>query len=677
MSADKTSAPNRLIHEKSPYLLQHAHNPIGWYPWGGEAFDKAKAEDKPVFLSIGYSTCHWCHVMAHESFEDGEVARIMNSEFVAIKVDREERPDIDAVYMAVCQALTGQGGWPLTIIMTPEQKPFFAGTYFPKRQRYSIPGVIDILTSVARQWKTNKPELIESGETITQAIQKEPDQTAGALSEQTVETAFSMFESVFDETYGGFGRAPKFPAPHQLMFLLRYHHIHKNKNALAMAEKTLEQMYKGGLFDHVGYGFSRYSTDNQWLVPHFEKMLYDNALLAIVYLEAYQITKKELYKTVALKTLHYVQREMTDAEGGFYSAQDADSEGVEGKYYVFDRQEILGLLGEDDGKTFCNHFGITEKGNFEGKNIPNLMQSRDYDKPDDRMERLRETVFAYRAKRTVLHKDDKILTAWTSLMITAFAKAYRILGRPEYLSAATKAVVFIESKLTDNGNRLLVRYRDGEAAHRGNLDDYAFFVWALTELYAATFDASYLQKAMQFNKAAIDLFWDSENHGFYLYGQDGENLIHRPKERYDGAMPSGNSVAAYNLARLSKLTGSSMLEELAQKQLETYVHDTKNYPIGFSFYLTALMLALHASREVVCVLKNGDLSGVQKWMQESFLPDTNVLVKRGNEDPVNDVAGFVKEYGLKNDETTFYVCHNNACSEPFNGIGELTKRVHN
>ncbi|MFZ5974167.1 MAG: thioredoxin domain-containing protein [Bacillota bacterium] len=672
----QTKTPNHLIHEKSPYLLQHAHNPVNWYPWGDEAFNKAKAEDKPVFLSIGYSTCHWCHVMAHESFEDEEVARLMNRDFVAVKVDREERPDIDAVYMTVCQALTGQGGWPLTIIMTPEQKPFFAGTYFPRQQRYSMPGVMEILQSVAEQWKTNKPGLIESGDSITQAIQSAPDKKGGTLSKKAVEDAFSMFASAFDEAYGGFGRAPKFPAPHQLMFLLRYHHVHKNKRALAMVEKTLEQMYKGGLFDHIGFGFSRYSTDNKWLVPHFEKMLYDNALLTMVYLEAYQITKKELYRTVAEKTLEYVLRELTDEQGGFYSAQDADSEGVEGKYYVLGRQEILNLLGEEYGSYFCAHFGITDKGNFEGKSIPNLIENRDFDKPDERIERLRKTVFAYRAKRTVLHKDDKILTAWTSLMTVAFAKAYRILGKPEYLAAAKKAVGFIETKLTDNNQRLFVRYRDGEAAHRGNVDDYAFYVWALCEMYASTFDAAYLKKALRFNQAAIDFFWDNENGGFFLYGQESERLIHRPKERYDGAMPSGNSVAAYNLVWLSKLTADPGLEELAQRQLETYIDDTKNYPIGFSFYLMALMPALYDSREIVCVVRDADdLAEIQKWMRENFMPDTAVLVKNGEGDPISEVAGFIKEYGLKNGRTTFYVCKGNACAEPFNGMDELRKRA--
>lgn len=614
--------------------------------------------------------------MAHESFEDAEVARVMNRDFVAIKVDREERPDIDAVYMNVCQALTGQGGWPLTVIMTPDQKPFFAGTYFPKHQRYSMPGVMEILTSVAERWKTKKHELVESGESIAQALQNGAGRETAALSKAAAEDAFSALEGAYDETWGGFGRAPKFPAPHQLMFLLRYHHIFGDPRALTMVEGTLEHMYMGGMFDHIGFGFSRYSTDSKWLVPHFEKMLYDNALLAIAYLEAYQATKKELFKAVAESTLEYVTRELTDEAGGFYSAQDADSEGVEGKYYVFNRQEIISLLGEENGNAFCDYYGITEKGNFEGKSIPNLLHSNDEDKPDKRMDRLRKAVLAYRAHRTVLHKDDKILTSWTSLMTVAFAKAYQILGKDKYLEIAKRAEAFIEKSLMDGGKRLFVRYRDGEAAHRGNLDDYTYYVWALTELYSCTFDAGYLKKALQFNRTAVGLFWDSENYGFYLYGAESEQLIHRPKERYDGAMPSGNSVAAYNLVRLSRLTGSPELEELARRQLGTYVKDTKNYPVGFTFYLIALMAALFESCEVVCVIKDErDINIIRKWMRETFLPGTTVLVKRCEDDPVIGIAGFVKEYGLKDDQTTFYVCRGNTCSEPFNGIDELRKRV--
>jgi uncharacterized protein YyaL (SSP411 family) len=671
----QTPAPNHLRNEKSPYLLQHAHNPVDWYPWGEEAFEKAEAGDKPVFLSIGYSTCHWCHVMAHESFEDPEVAELLNREFVAVKVDREERPDIDAVYMAVCQALTGQGGWPLTIIMTPDKKPFFAGTYFPKRRRYSTPGLMDILNSVAGRWNTDRGRFIESGDRIVRAINQAAVIEAGEPDEAPIDGALAMFENVFDETYGGFGHAPKFPAPHQLMFLLRCHHVRRDEKALKMAETTLTQMYRGGLFDHIGYGFSRYSTDERWLVPHFEKMLYDNALLAIAYLEAYQVTKRELYRNVAENTLEYVKREMTGEEGGFYSAQDADSEGIEGKYYVFGRQELIDLLGEDDGAYFCDYYGITDAGNFEGKNIPNLIKNPAFSEPDERIERLRAKVFDYRSRRTKLDKDDKVLTAWNALMIVAYAKAYLVLGKAEYKNAAKKAEAFIAKHLTD-GDRLYVRYRDGEAAHRGNLDDYAYYVWALTELYACTFDAEYLKKALRLNQTALDLFWDNEGRGFYLYGEEGERLIHRPKELADGAMPSGNSVAAHNLLRLSRLTGNPGLGELAWRQLETFAAEVKNYPIGYCFFLTALLYAFSDSQQVVCAAADGDdLHELRGWMQANFLPHTSVLVKRGERDPVSEAAGFVREYGLKNGKTTFYVCSGNACSEPFNGIGELAARV--
>ena len=459
-----TAHTNRLASEQSPYLLQHAHNPVDWYPWGEEAFNKAKLEDKPVFLSIGYSTCHWCHVMAHESFEDAAVARLLNKHFVAVKVDREERPDVDAVYMNVCQTLTGSGGWPLTIFMTPDKQPFFAATYLPKEARYGTIGLKELLETIHTQWFDDKTALIDAGSEITAYInQKRELHTKSApLSKDLFNHALSAFVSLYDKDYGGFGSAPKFPSAHHLLFLLRYGTLEKNDQAIRMAEKTLEQMFRGGMFDHIGGGFSRYSTDRKWLVPHFEKMLYDNAMLLDAYVEAYRLTKKELYRYAVEKTIRYVLREMQSIDGGFYSAQDADSDGIEGKYYVFTPEEINEVLGEGDGKIFMERYGITQKGNFEGKNIPNMISFTGSLIPDASVEAMLSKLYAFRRARVPLSTDDKILVAWNALMIRALAKASSVLDSDEMLEAAKKAEVFLFDKCSDQQGRLSIRYRNGE-----------------------------------------------------------------------------------------------------------------------------------------------------------------------------------------------------------------------
>lgn len=594
--------PNRLINETSPYLLQHAYNPVDWHPWGGEAFRKAKEEDKPIFLSIGYSTCHWCHVMAHESFEDDEVAEVLNREFISIKVDKEERPDIDSVYMSVCQGITGSGGWPLTIIMTPEQKPFFAGTYYPRRKRYNVPGILEILDAVTKEWKENRDSLVKAGDKIVnvlaarvqnQNLNQESEMSSSKITKEIIEEAKEILFQGFDNWYGGFGTSPKFPTPHNLMFLLRYSKFEKDEHALEIVEKTLQQMYRGGIFDHIGYGFSRYSTDDKWLVPHFEKMLYDNALLVMIYLEAYQITGNELYKAVAVKTLHYIAREMTDKDGGFYSAQDADSEGEEGKYYVFSQKEILDLLGETDGILFNQFYDITEIGNFEGSNIPNLIKTRDYDPIPDTIRKRIPELYDYRLSRTELHKDDKILTSWNSLMIVAFAKAYKALEDGQYLQAAERGAAFLSEALTGKNGKPHISYRDGTAAGTGNLDDYAFFIWALLELYEATMDLTYLEKARELCSMMTACFWDDEGSGFYLTDKDSEQLIYRPKETYDGAIPSGNSAAGYILIKLSKLTGMEEYHKQGLKQLSFLSENAGSYPAGYCFAMMAIMMELY------------------------------------------------------------------------------------
>jgi uncharacterized protein YyaL (SSP411 family) len=675
--AMNTKTPNRLIHEKSPYLLQHAYNPVDWYPWGKEAFEKAKREDKPVFLSIGYSTCHWCHVMAHESFEDEEVAEALNRDFVCIKVDKEERPDVDAVYMAVCQAMTGSGGWPLTILMTAEQKPFFAGTYFPKYSRYSLPGILDLLSAVAEQWRSNREQLLDVGEKILDAIRAKPESRRPPKpSEEIIGEAASTFLQTFDEKYGGFGHSPKFPTPHNLLFLLHHYYFDEDERLLAMVEKTLEQMYRGGIYDHIGYGFSRYSTDEKWLVPHFEKMLYDNALLAMAYVEAFLVTSKVFYRTVTERILEYVLREMTDSKGGFYCAQDADSEGQEGKYYVFTPDEIRSVLGAEDGAYFNRYFNITENGNFEGKSIPNRIGSPDFEHEDKRIQALIPKVYAYRLRRTQLNKDDKILTSWNGLMIAAFARAYRVLGGKRYLTAAQRATEYLLEYHTV-GDRLCVRSRDGEASGSGGIDDYAFFVWALLELYEATFEARYLEQALRFCQIMTDEFRDEENGGFYLTAKSAETLIYRLKETYDGAIPSGNSVAGYCLQKLARLTGRTDLIELAAQQMDFLTAEVWDYPAGHSFALMALMSVLYPAREVVCVLKKEeDLTELQTLLRKKFLPNTEVLViDPKNAEKIHELAEFTKDYALKNDEPTFYVCQNNACSAPFNGFDDLEKNL--
>ncbi|ERI89692.1 hypothetical protein HMPREF1982_04557 [Clostridiales bacterium oral taxon 876 str. F0540] len=659
---------NRLVNEKSPYLLQHAYNPVDWYPWSDEAFAKAKAEDKPIFLSVGYSTCHWCHVMERESFEDEEVAELLNKYFISIKVDKEERPDIDSIYMTVCQALTGSGGWPMTILMTPDKKPFYAGTYFPKKSKYGRPGLMDVLFSVEEAWRTKKSDLISSSEEIVKAIGK-PDtgKSKNRLSRASVKEAYKELKDSFDPVYGGIGEAPKFPIPHNLLFLMRYYYLYEDKKALEIVEKTLEGMYKGGIFDHVGFGFSRYSVDRKWLVPHFEKMLYDNALLAIAYTEAYQITRKELYKETTEKIFKYILEVMTSEEGGFYCAEDADSEGVEGKFYVWDLKEVLSVLGEKEGKIYCDYYNITERGNFEGKSIPNLIAQEIYELENDKdlkdkLDKAREKLFNYRDKRVHPHKDDKILTSWNGLMIAAFAYAGRVFGKDEYTEAAIKAVRFILEKLVNSEGRLLARYRDKESAHLAYLEDYAFLIWGLIELYENTLDKAYLDKAVNLNKEMIKQFWDEKEGGFYLYSKDAEELIIRPKEVYDGAIPSGNSVAALNLIRLSRLAESREFEEMAEKQFEVFGRDVQRMPSAHSLFMIAFLYADIGGKAVAAAGYKDDkkIKLMKNEVDNRYLPFTTFALK---EDDL--------QYKMVEDKAAAYICQNFSCSEPVTDLEEF------
>lgn len=671
---------NRLINEKSPYLIQHAYNPINWYPWGEEAFEDAKKEDKPIFLSIGYSTCHWCHVMAHESFEDENVAAILNKFFISIKLDREERPDVDSVYMTVCQALTGSGGWPLTIIMTPDQKPFFAGTYFPKTSRYGMPGLIEILESVATQWKNSKEKLINSSDNILKELGKffvsESNDTK--LSEKNLKNGYNQLLKSFDIKYGGFSPAPKFPTPHKLMFLLRYYKMYDETNALEMVETTLGSMYRGGLFDHIGYGFSRYSTDDKYLVPHFEKMLYDNALLVIAYLEAYEITKNPLYKDISIKSLEYVFRELTSNEGGFYCAQDADSEGEEGKYYVFTPDEIKIILGEEDGNYFNEYYDITDEGNFEGKSILNLIKNSNYNKKDEKIDVLAQNILDYRNERYSLHKDDKILTSWNGLMIAALSKAYKVLEDEKYLEYAKKAVDFIYNNLVDSKGRLFARYREKEAKHKAILDDYAFLTYGLIELYESSYEILYLKKAIDLTEAMIDLFFDEKNAGFFLYGKDSEKLIARPKELFDGAIPSGNSVAAYNLIRLARITGKSLFEEISKDVLDYIAGSIISEEINHSFFLIASSFALNKTKELICVIKDeSEKEKIKDTLSDMQAFNLTVIIKNEeNSSELEELIPYTKDYTLKDNKATYYLCEGNSCFPPTNNLNEILAKFH-
>lgn len=678
--------PNRLITEKSPYLLQHAYNPVQWYPWGEAAFDKARQEDKPIFLSIGYSTCHWCHVMERESFEDEEVAMILNEHFIAIKVDREERPDIDHIYMNVCQALTGHGGWPLTIIMTHEKKPFFAGTYFPKESKRGLSGLTNILNKVAELWIEDPSELLESSEKITEALKPRYNLfVSGDISEDLINKAYKQLAANFDPEHGGYYSAPKFPTPHQYMFLLRYYKRTKEINALKMVEKSLTSMHQGGMYDHIGFGFARYSTDKQWLVPHFEKMLYDNALLAYTYIEAFQVTKNSYYARVAEEIFTYVLRDMQDESGGFYSAEDADSEGGEGKFYVWSKEEIKAILGEEDGELFCTAYNITDKGNFEGANIANLIgQSFDYlakkkgiseDELIIQLESYRNILFKEREKRVHPYKDDKILTAWNGLMIAALAKAAQVLNRSDYSEAAIKSVQFILENLRSKDGRLLARYREGEAAYLAYLDDYAFLIWGLIELYEATFEPYYLEQALELNKEMKSLFWDSINGGYYFYGKDAESLFARPKEVYDGAMPSGNSVAALNLLRLARLTGDNQLEEDAEKQLMAFAGTIREHPAAYTFFLTAIWFAIGPTKEIVIAgsRENPDTIEMLDYLRKEYFPEAVILFHSEEDDMqrIEQIVPYLKEQGMINNKATAYICENFTCHSPVTSLEEI------
>ncbi len=643
---------NRLQYETSPYLLQHKENPVDWYAWCDEAYERAKAEDKPIFLSIGYSACHWCHVLAHESFEDNEIAEILNEYFISIKVDKEERPDIDSVYMSVCQAFTGSGGWPTSIFMTADQKPFFAGTYFPKTSRGGMIGFRELLIAINEAWKNNRASLLEQSDKIINHL-NHTDKNYSNAEIELIHSAMSVYSKIYDEKYGGFGGAPKFPTPHNILFLLSYYERYKDKESLKMSEHTLLQMYRGGMFDHIGFGFCRYSTDRKFLVPHFEKMLYDNALLMLAYCKAYSVTHNSLYLEISEKTADYILREMTSEDGGFFSAQDADSEGEEGKYYLFTPDEITSVLGETDGEKFNRHFDITSMGNFEEKSIPNLLNS---DPNDKSFEAFLPKLQQFRKNRYSLHLDDKILTSWNSLMIAAMCELYLVNKKEIYLTAAQKADEFIQKYLCEN-DTLFVSFRESKRGVKGFLDDYASYIFAQLCLYRATLDNKYLDCAKQMCDKVVNDFCDNTG-GYYLYGNQSEELILRPKETYDGAVPSGNSLMAYNFVKLYLLTSDDKYKDLAEKQLDFISAEASSYPTNHAMFLTALLEYNDPPMKVTIVADDKtDIKSLTLDLPANAM--INLLTK-----PTG-------EYPLKNGKTTYYVCKGKACMPPTNDLNEI------
>ncbi|MFP4429411.1 MAG: thioredoxin domain-containing protein [Desulfovermiculus sp.] len=610
--SDPQHSANRLIDEKSPYLLQHAYNPVDWLPWSDEAFALAREKDHPLFVSIGYSTCHWCHVMEQESFEDQEVAQALNRSFISVKVDREERPDIDTIYMNACQLISGRGGWPLTVVMTPDKRPFFAATYIPKQSRFGQPGLLDLLAEISRLWNHDRDKIFYSARQVTDNLQRlHQNLPQTTLDASTLEAAFQSLEQGYDSEYGGFGQAPKFPAPHNLLFLLRYWQRSGKHEALEMVDTTLKAMRQGGVFDHLGYGFHRYSTDRSWLVPHFEKMLYDQAMLIMALAKTYEHTRDPLYAQVIEETAGYVFHDMTDVSGAFYSAEDADSEGVEGKFYVWTEQEIDKLLSPEEARLVKKVFGLTPEGNFKdeatgrrtGANILHLPLPLDQaaeslglgpENLSSQLETVRSKLLTVRNQRVRPLLDDKVLTDWNGLMIAALAKAGRILGNDEYTRAAKRAARFILENMHQNG-RLLHRYRDRQAAIPGMLDDYAFFIQGLIQLHAATAERQYLDTARELTRDCLTHFWDQDHGGFYLTPDDGEDLVTRPKEVTDGAIPSGNSVMLSNLLRLGRLTDDAELSQKANDLIAAFSGTVAKIPAGCTFFLCGLDMALRTN----------------------------------------------------------------------------------
>lgn len=685
--SDDRSPTNRLNNETSPYLLQHAMNPVDWYPWGEEAIQRARDEDRPIFLSIGYSACHWCHVMEHESFENSEIAAVMNLRFVNIKVDREERPDIDQIYMSAVQLMTGRGGWPMSVFLTPELQPFYGGTYFPPGPRMGMPGFQDILVKVSEIWSERREELLDSAAKLTEAVANlaVPTWDESELNESLLQSAVRALIGASDRDEGGFGAAPKFPHAMDLRVLLRAWKRFGDDEVLGIVTLTLDKMAGGGIYDQLGGGFHRYSTDHRWLAPHFEKMLYDNALLASCYLEGYQATGHADYARVVRETLDYVLREMTQPAGGFYSTQDADSEGVEGKFFVWSASEILDLLGAEDAGVFNESYDVSPNGNWEGTNILNRpvpleqVAARHGKTADELAEVLagcRQTLFEARAKRIAPARDDKVLVSWNGLMIAALSQAGAVLNESRYLEAAVAAADFVLEQMTDESGRLLHSYQDGRARFNAYLDDYACFMDGLVELYQATFQPRFLDAALSLSDTMIQQFHGLGQGGFFYTSHDHEQLIARQKDAQDGATPSGNSMAATALLKLSRLCGRSDLEEIATRTLELFSGMITRHSMSAGQSLIALDFLLGPTREIV-VVDGAEPDGGDALLQtlhESFLPSKVVARQGVSADGGPESAALVELLTGKqrtDGAATVYVCERGTCREPVVGVAEF------
>ena len=686
--------PNQLINETSPYLLQHAHNPVEWYPWGEDALERSRSEDKPILLSIGYSACHWCHVMERESFENESIAGLMNENFINIKVDREERPDLDAIYMEAVQMLTGSGGWPMTVFLTPEGKPFYGGTYFPPVDRQNMPGFPRLLLGIAEAYNTNKGEIQRVTQQLTEQMGRGSQVPRGTaiLTVDVLHRAYSTLATNFDYQNGGFGMAPKFPQPMTPEFLLRYHDHGYNPRALELVELTLEKMAYGGIYDQVGGGFHRYSTDAYWLVPHFEKMLYDNALLARLYLHAFQTTGKPLYRRITEETLDYVLREMTDSGGGFYSAQDADSEGEEGKFFVWTPEEIMDVLGEEDGRVFSGYFGVTPNGNFEGKNILNVPRdpeafAAEHELDPEQLESIvargRTKLLEVRERRVHPLLDDKVLASWNGLMLRSFAEAGAALGRADYLDAAVKNAGFLTTVMCPQG-RLLRTYRNGEAKLLGYLEDYSCVADGLIALYEATLDLRWLENAVAMADSMIELFWDEATGGFYDTGSDHEALVIRPRDVFDNAQPCGGSVASDMLLKLAVFTGNDDYAAKAAVPLRSLHEHMARSPGGTGHWLSALDFYISAVKEVAVVgpSANAVTSELLDTVRRQFLPNKVLM---GYDPSSLDSTGraglnlgdypLLEGRGMVNGQPTAYVCQNYVCQLPVTEPGPLLAQL--
>jgi uncharacterized protein YyaL (SSP411 family) len=675
---------NRLQHETSPYLLQHADNPVDWYPWGEEAFAAARSRDKPVFLSIGYATCHWCHVMEHESFEDEEVARLMNDVFIPVKVDREERPDLDQIYMTVSQLLTGSGGWPLNVMLTPDKRPFFAATYIPRTGRYGRPGMMELIPRVRTLWAEKRQDLLASASEIVGALERVSrlpgESGAGeALQPSILDAAYRELAGSFDAAHGGFGPAPRFPAPHNLLFLLRTWHRSGDTPALEMVEKTLRAMRDGGIFDQLGYGFHRYSTDEQWLLPHFEKMLYDQAMLALAYTEAFQATGDSFYRRTAEEIFTYVLRDMVSPEGGFYSAEDADSEGEEGKFYLWSYEELGSLATPEELFLLETALGVRPGGNYHDaaagrKTADNILHQTAPLEPGA-FAALRERLLAVREQRVHPLKDDKILTSWNGLMIAALARAGAVFDRPDYTRSAGRAARFVLDTLRTPEGRLLHRYRAGEAGIRGFAEDYAYLIWGLIELYEAGFETGMLRTALELNEVFIEDFWDEADGGFFMTGDDEATVLVRPRTPGDGALPSPGSVAQLNLLRLGRMTADAGCEQKAETILRRQAEQIRRNPTVYTYMLSGFYFALGPGYEIVIAgdRDRDDTLAMLRRLRGLYEPNKVVLFRpAGQADPpIAELADFVRYQEAVDGRATAYVCRSYACELPTTDVEKM------